>query len=80
MSNFLGELFLVVLEIVVTPNWSQEPTFDTVYIQAKKKFGSFSKAAEWMDKIHPQLIDKTPRQAIRDGQTVQVLDLLKMSG
>jgi hypothetical protein len=77
MSNFLGELFLGILEVAVTPNWSKEPTFDTVYVQAKKKFGSFSKAADWMDRIHPQLNGKTPRQAIQDGQAEQALASIK---
>ena len=59
----------------VSSSNQQKPSYDTVFVKAKIKFGSFAKASEWLDTV---IIDgKTPRQLIQSGRSQEALNYIK---
>jgi hypothetical protein len=58
---------------VVSSN-QRKPSFDTVFVKAKIKFGSFAKVSDWLDTV---IIDgKTPRQLIKLERAQEALDYI----
>jgi uncharacterized protein (DUF2384 family) len=55
---------------------NRQRDFDKVFVKAKIKLGSFSKASEWLDTPHPDLQGNTPRNSISEGDVKRVLGIL----